>query len=202
MFYFDGHCEPPTAFELRDVQNKLKSKKKQQLIYSCLSDLIHGLLFWGLYYFDLLSGRATLTAVIFASVCALALANSVHQPLSRSDKLSIGATGIGMLFANLLLLIWWLKQPIYPSTVASLAGCSIVFIGAHLGCKVKHVIHDLEDLKPVYDDCPAKQELANMTSRFPEVATYREQARQILRPNLTYGELKAMRSWCEKRRAD
>ncbi len=202
MFYFDDQCEPPTAFELKDVQQKLKAEKKQQLIYSCLSDLLHGLLFGGLYYFDLLSGRATLAAVIFPSACAIALANSVHKPLSISDKASIGVTAIGVILIDLLLLVWWMKQPVYASAVAACAGSSIVLIGANLGCKVKQVITHLEDLKPVHEDCPAKRELTSLTGRFPEVAAYREHASQLLRPNLTYGELKAIRNWCQKHSAD
>ena len=202
MFYFDGRCEPPTALELKEVQQQLKLEKKHQLQFSCLSDLSHGLLFLGLYYFDFLSGRATLTAIIFATACAIVLANYVHQPLSVPDKVSIAVTAIGALLIILILLTWWMKQQTYASLIAACAGSSIVIVGAVLGRKVKQVISNLEDLKPFCDDSYAKKELVEMCRTFPEIVRYRDQAKQILRPNLTYGELKAMRTWSEDHSAD
>ena len=199
MFYFDEQCEPPTAFEIKDTQVKLKHEKKQQLKYSCASDALHGLVFFSLYYFNFISGKATLITIIFATICALVLTNYVHQPLSTSDKVSIAVTAIGVFLLSLLLLIWWMKQEVDASIIASAAGGSIVLIGSILGRKVKQVLNNLEDLKPVHDDCSAKKELANLTRHYPEVATYRDQALQILRPNLTYGELKAIRVWADEK---
>lgn len=200
MFYFDGQSDPPTAFELKDVQDKLTAERKRQILSSCCSDLAHGLLFACLYFLHHLSGPATLTAVILATACALVLAGTVAQPLRRSDIITVLATSCCSGLVTPLLLSLGMNQATAPSIIAGCGSASIVIFGAFLGGRVKQVMIDLEDLKPFYDDSGAIKELSEMSKTFPEIARYREQASHLLRPNLTYGELKAMRDWIQDHR--
>ena len=45
------------------------------------------------------------------------------------------------------------------------------------------------------DDHRAQRELQLLSHLFAEIRTYRQQASEILRPNLTYAELTAMKTW-------
>ncbi len=105
---------------------------------------------------------------------------------------------VGAAVAVALILIQAMHQPIPGSLIATLLTGSIVIVGATLGRRIKAVMVAIEDLKQIIEDDHAQQELANLCQQFPPLEDYREQAASYLRPTLTYGELKAMRSWAEK----
>jgi len=197
MFHFSGHSEPPTAFEINERRHQLRAQRNKLFRSSCISDLGHGLFFFALYFYGQLTGPATLTAIVLATVCAIVLASATHRELSRSDKSAVAAVTLGVTMAIPLLLMRLMSQATFAAMAAGLGGGSLVIIGATLGRKVRLVMSDLEDLKPFQDDEPASQELLMMSRQFTEIAHYREQASRILRPHLTYGELKAMRRWAK-----
>ncbi len=198
MFHFTSHSEPPTAFEIKETRAALKARRNRLFKYSGLSDLGHGLLYFTLYFYGLLSGYAVLTAIAVATVCAITLASVTRHNLSGSDKFAISAIAMGVTAAIPTVLVFLMKQAIPASMVAGVGGGSIVIFGATLGRQVRLVMTGLEDLKTFQDDNAANQELLIMSRRFSQIAQYREEAGRILRPNLTYGELKAMRRWAQE----
>ncbi len=195
MFQFDISNDPPTAVELKQIHADLKHKRHQQIKLSCLSDLSHTAVFLALYFFNLLSGFGTLTAIVLGTLCALLLATTMPDELGPSQLSTVALVAIGNSLAVGSILFWLMKQPLSGSIAAALTCASIVFLGATLGRRIKQVMLALENLKPMTDDDQAQHELIGLCRSFPQLAQYREQAARLLRPNLTYGELAAMRQW-------
>ncbi len=198
MFQFDLNQEPLTNQELKTEQQKLKAIRKEHIKYSCISDVFHTFIFIDLYFGQMLSGTAVMVAVAISTVCALVLATATRRILKPTDCMTMAVIAVGAAVAVALILIQAMHQPISGSLIATLLTGSIVIVGATLGRRIKAVMVAIEDLKQIIEDDHAQQELANLCQQFPPLEDYREQAASYLRPTLTYGELKAMRSWAEK----
>lgn len=197
MFQFDLNQEPLTNQELKTEQQKLKVIRKEYIKYSCISDVFHTFIFISLYFGQMLSGTAVMVAVAISTVCALVLATATRRILKPTDRMTMTVIAVGAAAAVALILIQIMHQPLTGSLIATLLTGSIVIVGATLGRRIKAVMVAVEDLKQIVDDDHAQQELATLCQQFPHLADYREQAASYLRPTLTYGELKAMRSWAE-----
>ncbi|RLB72833.1 MAG: hypothetical protein DRH07_03520 [Deltaproteobacteria bacterium] len=198
MFQFDLSQEPLTNLELKTEQQKLKVIRKQQIKYSCISDVFHTFIFIALYFGQMLSGTAVMVAVAISTVSALILAMSRRRIRKTSDRITMAILAVGAAVAVAVILIQMLQQPLTGSLIAILLTGSIVIVGATLGRQIKEVMVAIEDLKQIGDDEQAQQELVSLCRQFPPLAQYREQAASYLRPTLTYGELKAMRNWTEE----
>jgi hypothetical protein len=193
MFQFDLTQEPFTNVELKEQQNKVKEQRKELIKYSCISDVFHSFIFIALYFGQMLSGYAILAAVGLSTVCAIILATATGNKLGRGDILSAIIIALGAASAVVFILYLTMQQPLSGSIIAGFLTGSIILVGATLGRKIKQVMTLAEDLKPIIDDDSAQQELAELCRNTPSFAEYREQAACYLRPQLTYGELKAMR---------
>ena len=198
MDIFDLRQDPPTTNELNSVLTELKSKRTEYIKKSCISDVLHAFVFIALYFSRMLSGYAIMSAVALSTVVAIVLATTVQNRLTRSDRLAIGALGTGTAIATVVILHVTLKQPLPGSLIAGLTAGSIVLSGAIVGRKIKQILTGIEDLKPIVDDDMSRRELATLCRTFPFLAEYREKATLNLRPNLTYGELDAMRRWVKE----
>jgi len=185
MFQFDLSQEPLTNLELKTEQQKLKVIRKQQIKYSCISDVFHTFIFIAV-------------AVAISTVSALILAMTNRRSRKASDRITMAILAVGAAVAVAVILIQMLQQPLPGSLIAILLTGSIVIVGATLGRQIKEVMVAIEDLKQIGDDEQAQQELVSLCRQFPPLAQYREQATSYLRPTLTYGELKAMRNWSEE----
>ncbi len=148
-----------------------------------------------LYLTDLLSGYGLLVAVALATVIAVVLAAVTRRILQTSDRIAITAIAIGSAAATGFILSRVMVETPIGSIVAGFAAGSIVVVGAFLGRKIKQVMVGLEELKSIVEDEFAQQEVSGICRLYPEMESYRQQALQILRPNLTYGELWAMQKW-------
>ena len=202
MFQFDLTREALTNFELKEEQNKVKAARKEQIKYSCISDVFHAFIFIAIYFGHLLSGYAIMAAVGLGTTCAIVLATTTRNKLNRSDIFSASIIAVGAGVAVAFILQLTMQQPLLGSVLAGILVGSIVIIGATLGRKIKWVMTLTEDLKPVAEDPYAQQEIADLCRKHPFLAEYRDQAARYLRPHLTYGELKAMRQWAERDQQD
>ncbi len=199
MFVFDLSNDPPTAVEIKAALETLKSQRRTQIKHSCISDVLHAFIFIGLYFNHSLSGYAILVAVSLSTIFAVILATATRQTLQLSDRLAIALIVLGSTIATIIILLVAMKQPLPGSLVAGITGGSIVLVGATLGRKIKNVMVAIEHMKPITEDDSARQELMVLCREFPEFNQYRELAAQNLRPNLTYGELNAMKKWRVKK---
>ncbi|MCK4503534.1 MAG: hypothetical protein KAU22_10910, partial [Desulfuromonadales bacterium] len=182
MFYFDLAGEPLTNLELKNELQLLKTQRKVQIKYSCISDVLHAFVFIALYFGSFLSGYAVLGAVSISSVIALFLVLTGRKNLKVSNQIAITALTVMTTSATIIILVMVLKQPLYATIVAGLATGSIVIVGATLGRQVKMVMVAIEEMKPIIDDELGKQEIVALCREFPELDAYRETARQNLRP--------------------
>ncbi len=195
MFQFNILNEPPTAAQLRQIKSELLAKRRALLKYAGLSDCLHLVVFCALYFFGLLSGRGVLGVAVSSIVVALLLA-ARQDPSSKRFKvpLLVIVTGIVML-ASYCFLVYGMHQPLAGALIAAVACGSVVTLGTLLGGQVKTVFRMLEEMQPMVDDHRAQRELQLLSHLFAEIRTYRQQASEILRPNLTYAELTAMKTW-------
>ncbi len=200
MFQFDLTQEPLTSHELKEEQQKVKVKRKELIKYSCISDVFHAFIFIAIYFAQMLSGYAIMAAVGLSTVCAIILATATRSKLNRGDILSAASIAVAAAVAVVFILHLTMHQPLTGSILAGLLAGSIVIVGATLGRKIKQVMTLAEDLKPVTDDSLAQRELAELCRKHQFLRDYCDQASRYLRPQLTYGELKAMRKWAEDNR--
>jgi len=195
MFQFDLTQEPLTDRELKEEQKKVKEKRKELIKYSCISDVFHAFIFIAIYFAQMLSGYAIMAAVGLSTVCAIILATATRSKLNRGDIFSAVIIAIATAIAVVFILQLAMHQPLAGSVLAGLLAGSIVIVGATLGRKIKQVMTLAEDLKPVTDDLQAQHEIAKLCHKHQILSDYCDQASRYLRPQLTYGELKAMRQW-------
>ena len=198
MYQFDVTREPLTNLELNSEREKVKVIRKEQIKYSCISDVLHTFIFIALYFNQVLSGYAVLVAVGISTGCALIVATTTRSPFKSTNRVTIlmGASGAAVAVGTVLSTL--MQQPLSGSIIAGLLTASIVIVGATLGRKIKRVLVSSEELKSIVDDPYAQQELTALCRQFPELEEYRQQAASYLRPALTYGELKAMRRVAKK----
>jgi hypothetical protein len=200
MFDFDEFSEPPTTGDIQQEKVQLLAQRKKLLIHSAISDAVHICIFALLYLFALVSGRGLLGVLIFSSVIALMLATRVKAPIVRSDLVQVALATCAVMAVAALFLFQGLGQALPGSLVATLASGSIVVLGSLLGSRAKGVFRSIENLEPLIDDARAQQELQLLCNRFTAVGDYRQQARDNLRPNLSYGELAAMKRWAAQQK--
>jgi len=198
MLVFDVTRPPPTRLELEAEKQQLKEQRRQLIKASLISDLLHGLIFLGLYLSDLLTGHAVLAAIGLGTIVAVILASTLKKQLRSTDVALVGLVALGVVSAACGILVGVMAESLTPSLLAGLAAGSIVIAGAIIGRKFFHVFTGLENLKYVSEDEIAAQELLALCSRHQELEVYRQQAREILRPNLVFGELQAMREWLRR----
>ena len=195
MFEFDLHKDPPTATEIKSMLVELKTSRTEYIKKSCISDILHAFVFIALYFGQFLSGYAVMVAVALSTVVAIILATATRQKLDMSDRLAMAILAAATAVATVLILFSTMKQPLGGSLVGGLAAGSIVISGATLGRRIKQILVNIENMKPITEDDVARRELLRLCRNFPFLENYREQATINLRPNLTYGELAAMRQW-------
>ncbi len=198
MYQFDLTQEPLTNLELKTERENLKVIRKEQIKYSCISDVSHSFIFIALYFNQILSGSAVLAAIGLSTICALGVATVTRKPSKLSNRIAVSIIAVGAAAAVAIILVIMMKQPLSGSLIAGLLTGSIIVVGGTLGRKIKNVLIAIEDLKSISDDVHAQQELAALCQQFSKLADYRELATSYLRPTLTYGELKAMRNWTEE----
>jgi hypothetical protein len=198
MFDFTPHTEPPTAYDLKQIRLDLLLQRKQLLKLCGISDISHILLFALIYFFNILSGRGVVGVLIFSSTIALVIAAKTKAPLHRVGVLQTSIATCAVMTGSYVFLTWGIQQPLLGTLLATLGSGSIVFLGSILGSRAKAVFRSLENLESISEDAQAQQELQLLSHRFIEINNYRQQARDNLRPNLTYGELKAMKQWARQ----
>lgn len=195
MHHFDLTHEPPTSQELVAALTNLKNRRGKLMIRSCISDGIHLLLLLLLYFGNILSGRSVLVLIALSVVVAIVLATATRDSLLFSDLIAIAVSIIAVVAASTLLLTISMSQSWGAGIVAGVIAGTIVTSGTILGRALKKVMFAIEQLNPIPTDDPILAEVSALCQRYPELRNYREQAKQNLRPHLTYGELFAMREW-------
>jgi hypothetical protein len=135
-----------------------------------------------------------------STVCAIILATATRNTLNRGDIFSAAIIATATAVAVVFILHLTMHQPLTGSVLAGLLAGSIVIVGATLGRKIKQVMTLAEDLKPVTDDPLAQREINELCRKHQFLNDYCDQASRYLRPQLTYGELKAMRQWVQSNR--
>ena len=195
MFSFDLTKEPLTNLELKAELCVLKQQRKTQIKQSCVSDVLHAVVFIWLYFGQLLSGYATLAAVTISTVVAVSIATTSDNKDKLADWLAIITLASATIIGTSTILYFSMTQPLVGSIIAGITTGSIVIVGATFGRKVKQVLVAIEAMKPIIDDDLSRQELMFLCSQNPELEEYRQTATINLRPNLTYGELTAMQQW-------
>ncbi|NOQ51785.1 MAG: hypothetical protein GQ578_06175 [Desulfuromonadaceae bacterium] len=192
---FDLSQPPPSRQELAREKARLLLLKKQQIKWSVMSDASHGLILLGIYYFDLLSGYGLLLAVGLATATAILLASGLKKRLQTADIISVAGISLVAMLAVAGILYGWKAETLTGSLLTGLVAGSIVCVGALLGGKVLQVFQGLENLKSLAENDQAVQEMLSLCRQQPALEAYRQRALEILRPNLTFGELQAMRDW-------
>lgn len=198
MIVFDVGQPPPTRQQL-EAENKLLAVQKKRLVKaSIISDGVHGLIFLALYLTHLLTGYALLVAIGVGTVVAVVLASTLKKQLRKSDIALVILVSLAAIAAVCGILIGVMHEAMPPGIFAGLMTGSMVIAGAMIGRRFFHVFSGLENLKYVAEDEYAEQELLALCNRYPELEYYRQQARDLLRPNLNFGELQAMRDWLRR----
>jgi len=200
MLVFDIEGTPPTRQEIQEERVRLKSLRKQKLRLGLISDSLHALLLFTLYFTGILSGTGFIVAVLFGTVIAVVLATGTRSRLAASDRFSLLLIMLGAGGAVTGILIGYFGDGMRSSLVAGLATSSIVATGCILGRKIMAVLTSIESLEQISEDHPAHHELINLCHQHVQLDSYRQQARDILRPFLAYGELRAMQQWLADRR--
>lgn len=195
MLVFDLAQDPPTRQEIQLEQTRLKKMRKQLLRSGLISDGLHALILFSVYYGDILSGTGFIIAVLFGTVIATLLATGTRTRLAGTDRLSLLAIMSGAGFAVGSILVVYFGEDLLGAAIAAGATSSIIATGSLLGRKIMQVLYAIEELESINEEHPAHQELANLCRQYSELDEYRQQARDILRPFLTFGELKAMQKW-------
>lgn len=198
MLEFDLEQSPPTRQEILAEQQRLKEQRKQLLKSGLISDGLHALILFSLYFADLLSGTAFIIAVLVGTVIAITLATGTRSRLVGSDRLALSLVVVSAALAVVGLTVSYFKEPVADGIVAGLATASIILTGSLLGRKIMQVLASLEALETIDAEHPAHQQLMELCRTYPELEDYRQQARDILRPFLTFGELKSMQEWVKK----
>ena len=198
MLSYDISQPPPTRQELAAERSRLTALKKQQIKASLISDGCHGAIFLTLYLTDLLSGLGLIVAISTATLVAVALATSLKKQLAFADVAAVVLASLATVALVTGVAIWFLQEELLGALLAGLTSGSIVTVGGILGRKFFHVFIGLDQLKNVAEDDFAVQELQMLCRKHPQLEGYRQQALEVLRPNLTFGELQAMRAWVAK----
>ena len=199
MLTYDILQPPPTRQELDAEKTHLSLLKKQLIKASVISDGCHGVCFVALYLFELISGYSLLLTILSATLVAVGLASSLKKQLRSTDLVVVAFSSLATAAAVSAVLIYLMGEMPLGGILAGLVSGSIVTAGAVIGRKFFHVFIGLENLLNVAEDEYSLQELQALCRKHPEVDEYRQQALDILRPNLNFGELQAMRAWSDEK---
>ena len=198
MLVFDITLPPPSRQDLDREKCRLSAYKKRRLGLALASDVVHFFAFLLIYYFGPIGALPLFGAYGLATLFAMILAIYRKGSLGFKEP-TLVSIGAALVMASII----WIFQDILGAgiPVAVLTGLtagSMVIAGAIIGCQLLQVQLNLEALKPIADDELAVQELAALCDHYPQLSHYRQEARSILRPNLTQGELQAMRDWLQR----
>ncbi|HKJ04978.1 MAG TPA: hypothetical protein VJ974_05220 [Geopsychrobacteraceae bacterium] len=195
MLVFDVNGAPPTRQDIQQEQLRLKKLRKQALRSGLISDALHALILFSLYFADILTGTGFLIAVLCGTVIAVVLATGTRTTLVLSDRFSLLLIILGTGGAVAGILIGYFGEGLTSGLVAGVAASSIVATGCILGRKIMGILTAIESLEPINEDHPVHRELITLCRQYEVLEHYRQQARDNLRLFLVYGELKAMRQW-------
>jgi len=197
---FDLTLDPVTRQEIQAEQKRLRKQQTKALKSGLFSDGLHALILFSLYFAGIFSGTAFLVAVLLGTVISMVLATGTKKKLAGSDRMALLVIVVCSCLAVGWITVWYFNEPVTGGIIAGLAISSIIITGSLLGRKIMQVLSSLELLEAIDGDHPAHQEMLALCRDYPELEEYRQKARDILRPFLTFGELKAMQKW-EKERA-
>ncbi|NOY13210.1 MAG: hypothetical protein GXP51_05870 [Deltaproteobacteria bacterium] len=198
MLTFNINQPPPIHRELKAEKQRLTIRKKQLIKYSIISDGAHGTALLCLYLTDLLNGLGLLAVVGLGTVIAVVLATTLKKQLRTADLLTVASVAVATAFAVGGMVHGLPDATVAGSLLAGLLTGSIVFTSSLIGRQMLQVFTAIEQLKSLAESEIAEQEMLQLCRENPDLEEYRQQARQILRPNLTFGELQAMRDWLKQ----
>lgn len=197
MLTFDINQSPPTRHEIDAERVRLTQFKKQLIRQSIYSDGIHGGVLLLLYFTDILTGYGLLAVIGLGTVIALVLATSLKK-LRAADLMTVAFVAIATAFAVGGTVYGFPGETVAGSVLAGIITGSIVMFSTLIGRWMLRVFNGLEQLKSLADFEAAEQEMLLLCRENPHLEDYRQQALQILRPNLTFGELQSMRNWVKQ----
>lgn len=192
MLIFDIYQSPPTRHELDAEKKRLSSFKKQLIKQSIVSDGLHGGALLLLYFAGILNGYGLLAVIGLGTVIAIILATSLKK-LKTADVMSVSFVAVAAAFAVGGTVQGLPDENVLGSVLAGVITGSIIMFSTFIGRWMLQVFNGLEMLKSLADDEDAEQEMLQLCREFPHLEDYRQQALQVLRPNLTFGELQSMR---------
>jgi len=195
MLIFDLDQTPPTRQEIQTERVRLQELRTQHLRSGLLSDGLHALILFALYFSGVLPGSGFLTAILLGTVIAIILATGSGAKLVESDRVVFVLILLASAASVGVITVVYFGERLLGGGLAAIATGSIVLTGATMGRRILQVLTSLEALEQIDDEHPALPELNALCRTYAELDDYRSQARDILRPFLTIGELQAMRSW-------
>jgi len=140
----------------------------------------------------MLSGYGLLAVIGLGTVIAVVLATSMKK-LRAADLMTVAFVAIATGFAAGGTVYGLPGGTLPGSLLAGAITGSIVMFSTLIGRWLLRVFNGLEKLKSLADHEHAEQEMLRLCRENPHFEEYRQQALQILRPNLTFGELQSMR---------
>lgn len=193
MLSFDIKQPPPTRQELDAEKLRLEDLKKRLVKQSLISDGCHGLALAGLYFSNMLTGYGLLAIICAGTAIALVLAATLKNLLSQA-----GLTTVVTVAAIAALVVAGTVHGLQlgstlGSYLSAVLTASIILFSTQIGRQLLPAFNGLEMLKSLAEREDAVQELLLLCRDYPQFEDYRQQAKLILRPNLTFGELQAMR---------
>lgn len=197
MLTFDINQSPPTRQELDAEKLRLSKFKKQLIKQSIFSDCIHGGALLLLYLAELLTGYGLLAVIGLGTVIALVLANSLKK-LKAADLMTVAFVAIAAAVAVGGTVYGFPGGTVTGSVLAGIITGSIIMFSTLIGRWLLRVFNGLEQLKSLADYEYAEQEMLQLCRENKLLEEYRQQALEILRPNLTFGELQSMRDYVKQ----
>lgn len=194
MLIFDINQSPPTHQEIEAEKKRLSLFKRQLMRQSIISDGLHCGVLLLLYYFEMLSGYGLLAVIGLGTVIAVVLATSLKK-LRAADLMTVAFVAIAAAFAAGGTVYGLPGDTVIGSVLAGIITGSIVMFSTLIGRWILRVFNGLEQLKSLADHENSEQEMLQLCRENPQLEDYRQQALQILRPNLTFGELQSMREF-------
>ena len=198
MITFDITQHPPTRQELEADKQELSTEKKQQIRRSVVSDSVHGAALFGLYWADQLSGYGLQAVIGLGTVLAVIMATTLKKRLHKSDIFTVVFISVAAACAVGGTVHGLPRVTVTGSVSAGLITGSIILFSTLIGRNLLLAYHRIEQLKNLTEYEDAEEEMLQLCRENPQLEDYRQLALQILRPNLTLGELQAMRDWTKQ----
>lgn len=197
MLTFDINQSPPTRHEIDEEEKRLSAFKKQLIRQSIISDCCHGGALLLLYWQEIISGYGLLAIIGLGTLLAVILATTMKR-LRAADLMTVAFVAIAAAFAVGGTVQGLPGGSVLGSVLSGVITGSIIMFSTLIGRMMLRVFNGLEALKSLADHEGAEQEMLQLCRQYPHLEEYRQQAREILRPNLTFGELQAMRESVKK----